>query len=53
MIFKRKIYDKLVEWKNESNGKTALIVFIVPVTLTIPEVSAQEFQIQKNLDCFL
>lgn len=25
-MFKRKIYDKLVEWKNESNGKTALMI---------------------------
>ncbi len=26
MIFKRKIYDKLVEWKNESDGRTALLL---------------------------
>ena len=25
-MFKRKIYDKLLEWKSESNGKTALMV---------------------------
>lgn len=25
-MFKRKIYDKLVEWKNESCGKTALMI---------------------------
>lgn len=25
-MFKRKIYDKLVEWKNESDGKTALLI---------------------------
>ena len=25
-MFKRKIYDKLVEWKNESQGKTALMI---------------------------
>ena len=25
-MFKRKIYDKLLEWKNESDGKTALLV---------------------------
>lgn len=25
-MFKRKIYDKLVEWKNESEGKTALMI---------------------------
>ncbi len=25
-MFKRKIYDKLLEWKNESNGKTALLI---------------------------
>ena len=25
-MFKRKIYDKLVEWKNESDGKTALMI---------------------------
>lgn len=25
-VFKRKIYDKLVEWKNESRGKTALMI---------------------------
>ena len=23
---KRKVYEKLVEWKNKSNGKTALLV---------------------------
>lgn len=26
MYFKRKIYDKLKEWKNDSNGQTALLV---------------------------
>ena len=26
MILKRKIYDKLVEWKRESNGSTALLI---------------------------
>ena len=26
MIFERKIYKKLVEWKNESNGQTALLI---------------------------
>lgn len=26
IFFKRKIYDKLLEWKNNSNGKTALLV---------------------------
>jgi hypothetical protein len=26
MMFKRKIYDKLVEWKNASEGKTALLI---------------------------
>lgn len=25
-MFKRKIYDKLLEWKKESNGKTALLI---------------------------
>ena len=25
-IFKRKLYDKLLEWKNTQNGKTALLV---------------------------
>lgn len=25
-MFKRKIYDKLLEWKTESNGKTALLI---------------------------
>lgn len=25
-VFKRKIYSKFLEWKNESNGKTALLV---------------------------
>ena len=25
-VFKRKIYDKLVEWKNESQGRTALMI---------------------------
>ena len=26
MVFKRKVYDKLLEWKAESNGKTALLI---------------------------
>lgn len=26
MVFKRKVYDKLLEWKNISQGKTALLV---------------------------
>ena len=26
MYFKRKIYDKLKEWKNDSNGKSALLI---------------------------
>lgn len=26
MMFKRKIYEKLLEWKNESDGKTALLI---------------------------
>ena len=25
-MLKRKIYDKLVEWKNNSNGTTALLI---------------------------
>ena len=25
-MFRRKIYDKLVQWKQESNGKTALLI---------------------------
>lgn len=25
-IFKRKIYDRLVEWKQKSNGESALLV---------------------------
>ena len=25
-MFKRKIYDKLLEWKSESDGKTALLI---------------------------
>ena len=26
MVFKRKIYDKMLKWKNEQDGKTALLV---------------------------
>ena len=26
ICFKRKIYNKLVEWKNNTNGKTALLI---------------------------
>ena len=26
MELKRKVYDKLLEWKNQSNGKTSLLV---------------------------
>ena len=26
MIFKRKAYDKLIEWKNKSRGRTAMLI---------------------------
>ena len=26
MIFKRKLYDKMLEWKREFDGKTALLI---------------------------
>ena len=26
MVFKRKIYDKMLKWKNEQDGKTALLI---------------------------
>ena len=26
MIFRRKIYDELLEWKRQSNGSTAMLV---------------------------
>ncbi|MBR4678803.1 MAG: hypothetical protein IKO99_12450 [Bacteroidales bacterium] len=26
IIFKRKIYDKMLQWKTEQNGETALLV---------------------------
>lgn len=26
MIFKRKIYNQILQWKQESNGKTALLI---------------------------
>lgn len=26
MIFKRNIYEKLLKWKKQSNGKTALLI---------------------------
>ena len=26
MVFRRKIYDKMLDWKNRSNGKTALLI---------------------------
>ena len=26
IIFKRKIYDKMLQWKKEQNGETALLV---------------------------
>ncbi len=29
MIFKRKIYNQILDWKNKSDGKTALIDFLV------------------------
>lgn len=34
MSFKRKIYDKLLKWKNESNGKA-------PFWSKVPDVSAK------------
>lgn len=26
MIFKRKIYNKILQWKRENNGKSALLI---------------------------
>lgn len=26
MIFRRKIYDKILQWKRENNGKSALLI---------------------------
>lgn len=26
MVFKRKLYDKMLRWKQESNGETALLI---------------------------
>ena len=26
MIFKRKIYNELLDWKNEDNGTTAILI---------------------------
>lgn len=26
MIFKRKLYDRMLEWKSEFDGKTALLI---------------------------
>ena len=26
MVFKRKIYDKMLKWKSEQDGKTALLI---------------------------
>ena len=26
MIFKRKLYQKMLQWKNERNGSTALLI---------------------------
>ena len=26
MIFKRKLYEEMLRWKNESNGSTALLI---------------------------
>ena len=31
-MFKRKIYDKMLQWKNESGGNTALLVEVQGVS---------------------
>ena len=34
MIFKRKAYNKLIEWKNKSRGRTAILIEGDKISLT-------------------
>ena len=46
-MFKRKIYDKLLAWKNESAGKTALLVEghrRVGKSTTVEEFAKNEYE---------
>lgn len=31
MVFKRKLYDKMLRWKQESNGETALLIEVAQI----------------------
>ena len=35
-MFKRKIYNKMLVWKGESDGKTALLIAVSYTHLTLP-----------------
>ncbi|NMA17513.1 MAG: AAA family ATPase, partial [Clostridiaceae bacterium] len=46
-MFRRKIYDKLLEWKTTSNGKTALLIEgarRVGKTTIVEEFAKNEYQ---------
>ena len=53
-MFKRKIYQELLKWKNESKGTSALLIEgarRVGKTKIAEFFGANEFQFYKTIDC--
>ena len=49
-IFKRKIYDKILNWKEENHGKTALLIEgarRVGKSTIVEEFARKEYQIGR------
>ena len=55
MKFKRKIYDKMLSWKNESKGRTALLIEgprRVGKSTTVKEFASKEYESFILIDFF-
>ena len=56
MVFKRKIYDKLLSWKKESNGETALLIEgarRVGKSTVVEEFAKNEYESYILIDFYL
>ena len=53
-IFKRKIYDRMLQWKQERDGKTALLVKgarRVGKSAIVEKFARQEYETYMLIDC--
>ena len=52
-MFKRKIYRKLLDWKNESNGNTTLLIEGARKNKICPiEIKSSSYKEHASLDAF-